>query len=79
LGIRENGDDTYKTALVLVVRCCLFVWLRDDSDMTEAQKKSETIALALEKEIGVRPFAGWNIHNGTLTNVTVSFQKALRS
>ena len=42
-------------------------------DMTEAQKKSETVALALEKETGVKPFVGWNIHNGTLTNVTVSF------
>ena len=42
-------------------------------DMTEAQEKSETVALELEKETGVKPFVGWNIHNGTLTNVTVSF------
>jgi hypothetical protein len=43
------------------------------SDMAEVQKKSEAISVALEKELGVKPFVGWNIHNGTLTNVNVNF------
>jgi hypothetical protein len=43
------------------------------SDITDAQRRSEAIALELEKDMGVKPFVGWNIHNGTLTNVTVSF------
>ena len=43
------------------------------SDIAETQKKSEAVALALEKELGAKPLVGWNIHNGRLTNVQVSF------
>ena len=43
------------------------------SDIAETQKKSEAIALALEKELGAKPLVGWNIHNERLTNVQVSF------
>jgi hypothetical protein len=43
------------------------------SDLAETQKKSEGIAVALEKELGVKPLVGWNIHNGTLTHVNVNF------
>jgi len=43
------------------------------ADLAESQKKSEEFAVALEKELGVKPFVGWNINNGTLTNVNVNF------
>jgi hypothetical protein len=43
------------------------------SDMAETQKRAEAVAIALEKEVGVKPFVGWNIHNGKLTNVNISF------
>ncbi len=43
------------------------------SDLAETQKKADAIALALAKEIGVKPVVGWNIHNGTLTHVNVQF------
>lgn len=43
------------------------------SDVAETQKKSDVIALALEKEIGVKPLVGWKIQNGTLAHVNVQF------
>ncbi|HTS53539.1 MAG TPA: hypothetical protein VMH26_09730 [Burkholderiales bacterium] len=42
-------------------------------DMAEVQKKSDAIAVSLEKELGAKPTVGWNIHNGTLTHVNVTF------
>ena len=42
-------------------------------DMAATQKKSEAVAIALEKDLGVKPLVGWNIHNGILTNVNVTF------
>src|SRR5882762_9609226 len=63
---------TNKTVVSLVVAAAL-AGCGMVSDMAETQKKSEAIALALEKELGVKPFVGWNIHNGSLTNVNVSF------
>lgn len=43
------------------------------SDVMETQKKSDTIALALEKEIGVKPQIAWKIQNGTLAHINVQF------
>jgi len=43
------------------------------SDLAETQKKTNAIALALEKELGVKPMVSANIHNGTLTHVNVQF------
>lgn len=43
------------------------------SDIAETQKKSDDIASALEKEVGVKPQVGWKIHNGTLAHVNVQF------
>src|SRR5258705_11799337 len=42
-------------------------------DMAESQKKSDAIAVSLEKELGIKPLVGWNINNGTLTYVNVTF------
>ena len=62
------------------IRCtCAFLWTIAltgcgiVSDMAETQKKSEAVAAALEKELGVKPLVGWNINNGSLTNLTVNF------
>ena len=41
------------------------------SDFAETQKKSDAIAVEIEKDLGVKPMVGWNIHNGTLTHVNV--------
>jgi hypothetical protein len=40
---------------------------------TEIQRQTELASDALRKEVGVRPQIGWNISNGTLTNVAVVF------
>ena len=53
---------------VLLLSACGMI-----GDMSDALEKSEAIAVELEKEIGTKPFVGWNINNGTLTNVTVTF------
>ena len=42
-------------------------------DMANVQKNSDAIAAALEKELGSKPLVGWNIENGTVTNVSVTF------
>ena len=42
-------------------------------DMVNVQKNSDAIAVALEKELGAKPLVGWNIQNGTVTNVSVTF------
>ena len=42
-------------------------------DMVNVQKNSEAIAVSLEKELGTKPLVGWNIQNGTVTNVNVTF------
>src|SRR4051812_17264766 len=42
-------------------------------DMAEFQKRSDAIAVSLEKELGIKPLVGWNIYNGTLTDVNVVF------
>jgi len=42
-------------------------------DMVNVEKNSDAIAVALEKELGAKPLVGWNIQNGTVTNVSVTF------
>ncbi len=43
------------------------------SDVMETQKKSDAIASALEKEIGVKPHTAWELQNGTLAHINVQF------
>lgn len=42
--------------------------------MTEGFKHTQEIAADLEKSTGSRPFVGFNWHNGSLTNVSVTFE-----
>jgi hypothetical protein len=53
----------------LVLSGCNFV-----ESMKETQAQADAAAELLEKEVGTKPFMGWNIHNGTLTNVNVIFE-----
>ena len=43
------------------------------SSMKDGLKHSELVAKDLEKSIGIKPFVGFNWHNGTFTTVTVNF------
>ncbi|WAC43779.1 hypothetical protein OU997_16210 [Pseudomonas sp. SL4(2022)] len=43
------------------------------SSMKDGLKYSELSAKDLEKNIGIKPFVGFNWHNGTLTTVSVTF------
>jgi uncharacterized protein YceK len=40
-------------------------------DLAGMQAKMQTINAELKKELGMTAQVGWNIHNGTLTQVTV--------
>lgn len=41
------------------------------SDMGEMMSKMETVNSALKSELGMDAQVGWNIHNGTLSQITV--------
>lgn len=56
-------------ASLLLIGACNFV-----ESMKETHAQAEAAAAALEKEMGTRPFMGWNVHNGTLTNLNVIFE-----
>lgn len=56
-------------AAAVLLAACNFV-----ESMKETHAQAEAAAELLEKEMGTRPFMGWNIHNGTLTNVNVVFE-----
>jgi hypothetical protein len=43
------------------------------SSMRDGLKYSELAAKDLEKNIGIKPFVGFNWHNDTLTTVSVTF------
>lgn len=43
------------------------------SSMKDSLKHSELVEKDLEKSIGIKPFVGFNWHNGTLTAVSVNF------
>lgn len=42
--------------------------------MKEGFRHSQDVADDLEKAVGVKPFVGFNWANGTLTNVSVTFE-----
>jgi hypothetical protein len=42
--------------------------------MSEGLKNSEGVASDLEKSVGSKPFVGFNWNNGSLTNVSVTFE-----
>lgn len=39
----------------------------------EVQSQAEAAAILLEKDVGTKPAMGWNIHNGSFTNLNVVF------
>ena len=55
-------------ALVLALAGCGAV-----DTMKEGFRHSQEVAADLEKAVGHKPFVGFNWHNGSLVNVTVSF------
>ena len=55
-------------ALFLLFGCDAF------DSMTEGYKHTQDIASDIEKAIGSKPFVGFNWHNGSLTNVSVTFE-----
>jgi hypothetical protein len=63
---------TSSFALVLVSVLALF-GCGLVQDMPEVQRTSDAMAVSLEKELGTKPSVAWNIRNGTLTNVNVTF------
>jgi hypothetical protein len=56
------------SALALSISACGFV-----GSMAEINAQSTATADALEKDLGVKPYIGWHMGNGTLTNVNVTF------
>ena len=66
--MRSIANTAVLLAFVLSVGACGLA-----SDMADAQKNADAVALGLERELGVKPLIGWNIHNGTLRHVNVSF------
>jgi len=42
--------------------------------MTEGYKHTQDIASDIEKAVGSKPFVSFNWHNGSLTNVSVTFE-----
>jgi len=53
-------------AIALLLSAC--------ESVTEANAQAEEAAAAFEREIGTRPFVGWNIYNGKLVQVTFLFE-----
>ena len=39
----------------------------------EVQAQAEAAATILEKDVGTRPFMGWNVNNGKFTSLNVVF------
>lgn len=44
------------------------------STFSEGLEQSQAVASELEKSVGSKPFVGFNWFNGSLTNVSVTFQ-----
>lgn len=44
--------------------------------LKEVHTQAEAAAALLEKDVGTRPLMGWNVHNGTFTNLNVVFDGA---
>jgi hypothetical protein len=53
---------------VLLLAACDFV-----ETFQEVQSQAEAAATLLEKDVGTRPFMGWNVNNGKFTNLNVVF------
>ena len=53
---------------ISLLAACDFV-----GSMSQIQAQAEAAAVALEKDVGVKPMVGWNWNNGTLTNVNFMF------
>jgi hypothetical protein len=62
--------------IAVVVTAQLLVACNFAASLGEAQASAEAVANALEKDIGSKPFVGWNVHNGKLVNVNVVFDGA---
>ena len=52
----------------LLLAACDFV-----ETFQEVQSQAEAAASLLEKDVGTRPFMGWNVNNGKFTNLNVVF------
>jgi hypothetical protein len=61
-------------ALVTVVAMFLLSACDFVESIKETQAQADAAAALLEKDFGTKPFMGWNVHNGTLTNVNVIFE-----
>lgn len=55
-------------ATALFLGACDFV-----ETFKEVQSQAEAAATMLEKDVGTRPFIGWNVNNGKFTNLNVVF------
>ena len=55
-------------AAAFLLSACNFV-----ESFKEVQSQAEAAASLLEKDVGTRPLMGWNVHNGTFTNLNVVF------
>lgn len=69
----STSTETHLRLFIAVV-ATLFVGACNVAEsMKETQAQAEAAATLLEKEVGTKPLMGWNVHNGTLTNVNVIF------
>jgi hypothetical protein len=64
-----------KLANVFVVLATAILLTACES-FTEIQAQAEVAAVALEKDIGAKPFVAWNSRNGSLTQVNFVFDGA---
>lgn len=54
--------------VVLLLAACNVV-----ESFSEMQAQAEAAAVLIERDVGTKPFMGWNINNGTFTNLNVVF------
>lgn len=57
------------SATLILAACGVF------GSMAEIGAQSSATEDAIEKDLGVRPFIGWNVRNGALANVNVTFEQ----
>jgi hypothetical protein len=55
-------------ATIFLLGACDFV-----ETFKEVQSQADAAAAILEKDVGTRPFMGWNVNNGKFTNLNVVF------
>jgi len=65
--------ERYLRTLSVAVGAVLLTSCGSFASMAEVNAQSSATAEALEKDLGVKPYIGWHIGNGTLTNVNVTF------